>query len=65
MGPDRPTYGLTKSAAAALFQQIAKDSNPDELQVVSFHPGGVLTESARREGYADGNFKFDDGKLAP
>jgi NAD(P)-dependent dehydrogenase (short-subunit alcohol dehydrogenase family) len=61
MGPDRPTYGLTKNAGTALMQQIAKDTSPDDLQVVSFHPGGVLTEAARREGYADSGFNFDDG----
>ncbi|TLD04346.1 uncharacterized protein PgNI_12011 [Pyricularia grisea] len=63
MGPDRPTYGLTKNAGTALLQQIAKDTNPDSMQVVSFHPGGVLTESARREGYADSGFDFDDENL--
>ncbi|KAI6779101.1 uncharacterized protein J7T54_007556 [Emericellopsis cladophorae] len=65
MAPDRPTYGLTKNAALALVQQIAKNSNPKELQIVRFHPGGILTESARKEGYADGGFNFDDVKLAP
>lgn len=62
MGPDRPTYGLTKNAGTALFQQIAKDTGPNNMQVVSFHPGGVLTESARTEGYADSGFDFDDGE---
>lgn len=62
MGPDRPTYGLTKNAGTALFQQIAKDTDPNNMQVVSFHPGGVLTESARTEGYADSGFDFDDGE---
>ncbi|KAH7368583.1 hypothetical protein B0T11DRAFT_316717 [Plectosphaerella cucumerina] len=63
MGPDRPTYGLTKNAGTALMQQIAKDTSPDDLQIVSFHPGGVLTEAARREGYADSGFNFDDENL--
>lgn len=63
MGPDRPSYGLTKNAGAALMQQIAKDTSRDSMQVVSFHPGGVLTDSARGLGYADsGQIKFDDGK---
>ncbi|EHA51239.1 hypothetical protein MGG_09785 [Pyricularia oryzae 70-15] len=64
MGPDRPTYGLTKNAGTALFQQIAKDTDPNNMQVVSFHPGGVLTESARTEGYAESGFDFDDENLS-
>ncbi|KAG9255773.1 uncharacterized protein F5Z01DRAFT_699576 [Emericellopsis atlantica] len=63
IGADRPTYGLTKNAALALVQQIAKDSNPNELRIVSFHPGGILTESARKEGYADSGFHFDNENL--
>lgn len=62
IAPDRPTYGLTKNAGTLLLQQIAKDVASDDMQVVSFHPGGVYTESARREGYEDtGN--FDHGML--
>jgi NAD(P)-dependent dehydrogenase (short-subunit alcohol dehydrogenase family) len=45
MGPDRPSYGLTKSAAMVLVQQIAKDTKPGDMQIVSYHPGGVMTDS--------------------
>ncbi|KAF4443207.1 hypothetical protein F53441_11516 [Fusarium austroafricanum] len=48
MGPDRPSYGMTKNTSTLLLQQIAKDTKPDDMQIVSFHPGGVFTESARR-----------------
>lgn len=64
MGPDRPTYGLTKNAGTALLQQIAKDTSPDVMQAVSFHPGGVLTETARKAGYKEGDVDFDDGEFA-
>ncbi|KAF5626214.1 peroxisomal short-chain alcohol dehydrogenase [Fusarium sp. NRRL 52700] len=63
MGPDRPTYGLTKNASTLLLQQIAQDTKPADMQIVSFHPGGVLTDSAKRVG--GDNIKglvFDDGK---
>jgi NAD(P)-dependent dehydrogenase (short-subunit alcohol dehydrogenase family) len=63
MGPDRPTYGLTKNASTLLLQQIAQDTRPTDMQIVSFHPGGVLTDSAKRVG--GDNLKglvFDDGK---
>ncbi|KAF6525813.1 hypothetical protein HZS61_011608 [Fusarium oxysporum f. sp. conglutinans] len=63
MGPERPTYGLTKNASTLLLQQIAKDTKPNDMQVVSFHPGGVLTESAKRVGGKElKKLVFDDGK---
>ncbi|EWG53463.1 hypothetical protein FVEG_11890 [Fusarium verticillioides 7600] len=64
MGPDRPTYGLTKSASTLLLQQIAQDTKPTDMQIVSFHPGGILTDSAKRVG--GDNLKglvFDDENL--
>ncbi|PCD42248.1 hypothetical protein AU210_004778 [Fusarium oxysporum f. sp. radicis-cucumerinum] len=64
MGPDRPTYGLTKNASTLLLQQIAQDTRPTDMQIVSFHPGGVLTDSAKRVG--GDNLKglvFDDENL--
>lgn len=63
MGPERPTYGLTKNAGTALLQQIAKDTSANDMQIVSFHPGGVLTESARKLGIDENSgIRFDDGK---
>jgi hypothetical protein len=63
MGPERPTYGLTKNAGTALIQQIAKDTSADEMQMISFHPGGILTEASRAHGYVpDGEIKFDHGQ---
>jgi NAD(P)-dependent dehydrogenase (short-subunit alcohol dehydrogenase family) len=62
MGPERPTYGLTKNAGTLLLQQIAKDTKPEDMQIVSFHPGGVLTESARKGGANENSgIKFDHG----
>jgi NAD(P)-dependent dehydrogenase (short-subunit alcohol dehydrogenase family) len=64
MAPERPSYGLTKSASTLLLQQIAKDTAVDDMQIVSFHPGGVLTDMARRAGYdGDMGIPFDDGKF--
>lgn len=63
MGPERPTYGLTKNASTLLVQQIAKDTAPEDMQIVSFHPGGVLTEAARKQGFDENSgFRLDDGK---
>ncbi|KAJ4148953.1 hypothetical protein NW754_000389 [Fusarium falciforme] len=64
MAPERPSYGLTKSASTLLLQQIAKDTAVDDMQIVSFHPGGVLTDMARRAGYdGDMGIPFDDENL--
>ncbi|CEI60156.1 hypothetical protein FVEN_g8058 [Fusarium venenatum] len=64
MGPERPTYGLTKNASTLLLQQIAKDTDPTDMQVVSFHPGGVLTESSKAlGGDAIKDLVFDDENL--
>ena len=48
---DRPGYGLTKNSGTLLVQQIAKDVKSEEMQIVSFHPGGVFTEAAKNAGY--------------
>lgn len=64
IAPDRPAYGLTKNAGALLLQQIAKDVASGDMQVVSYHPGGVYTESARKAGYEDTG-RFDHGMSRP
>ncbi|KAJ3547696.1 hypothetical protein NM208_g1383 [Fusarium decemcellulare] len=64
MNPQKPTYGLTKNAALVLLQQIAKDTEVNDMQVVSFHPGGILTEPGRKHGLREGmGFMFDDEDL--
>lgn len=63
MAGDRPTYGLTKNATLTLLQQIAKDTKSSDMQIVSFHPGGVLTDAARNAGWDESmGITFDDGK---
>lgn len=62
MAPERPSYGMTKNSATLLVQQIAKDTDVKEMQIVSFHPGGVLTDMARKSGASeDMGIPFDDG----
>lgn len=67
MAPERPSYGMTKNASTLLVQQIAKDTNVMDMQVVSFHPGAIATEEvARRLGSDDTlNIAFDNGKPSP
>lgn len=46
-----------------LVQQIAKDVAPEELQMVSYHPGGVFTELAEQAGFKKDDPRWDNGKL--
>jgi NAD(P)-dependent dehydrogenase (short-subunit alcohol dehydrogenase family) len=59
---DRPIYSATKNAGTLLLQQIAKDTSAEEVQIISFHPGWILTEMARRAGYDEESAMWDDGR---
>ncbi len=39
-----PAYSLTKNAGTLAVQLIAKDVQPEDMQIVSFHPGLVRTD---------------------
>ena len=43
------------------MQQIAKDTDHNDMQIVSFHPGGVRTEAARNIGVPEDLYDWDDG----
>lgn len=62
MTPERPSYGLTKSAGTTLLQQIAKDVKPQDLQIISLHPGCVLSDMAQAAGLDENTLKWDDGE---
>ncbi|KAL7627820.1 hypothetical protein AAE478_002015 [Parahypoxylon ruwenzoriense] len=57
------SYGLTKNAGALALQLVAQDTPPDRMQVLSFHPGAILTESARRAGYTEDSIAWDNAEL--
>ncbi|KAK4159413.1 NAD(P)-binding protein [Cladorrhinum sp. PSN259] len=59
-----PTYGLTKNSGTLVLQQIARDTDPAEMQIVSYHPGAVLTDLARENGMDEATFDWDDENLA-
>jgi NAD(P)-dependent dehydrogenase (short-subunit alcohol dehydrogenase family) len=64
MGPERATYGLTKNAGTALLQRIAQDVSSGEMQIVSFHPGGLYTNMSKSAGITqEMGIPFDDGEL--
>jgi hypothetical protein len=42
-----PNYSLTKNSSTLAIQQIAKDIDSEEVQIVSFHPGAIYTSAAQ------------------
>ncbi|KAH6627507.1 hypothetical protein F5144DRAFT_593710 [Chaetomium tenue] len=58
-----PIYGLTKNSGSLLMQLIADDADPKDMQVINFHPGGVLTPAARTVGFSEDHMDWDDGEF--
>lgn len=42
---------------------MARNVSDEEIQLVSFHPGAVLTETARAHGYDENTIPWDEGNL--
>jgi NAD(P)-dependent dehydrogenase (short-subunit alcohol dehydrogenase family) len=56
-----PTYSLSKTSGHLLLQNIAAEVDREKLQIVSFHPGQILSETARSAGLDENSAPFDDG----
>jgi NAD(P)-dependent dehydrogenase (short-subunit alcohol dehydrogenase family) len=68
----RPLYSVTKSAGTLLLQQIAKDTPSECMQVISYHPGAIWTDTSRNSGikadaaeWDNGNYTDIDIRLTP
>lgn len=61
---NQPSYGASKNAGTMVLQRIAKDVPPEELQIVSYHPGGIFTELAEQAGFTRDDPRWDEGMLA-
>lgn len=61
---NQPSYGASKNAGTMLLQRIAKDVPPEDLQIVSYHPGGIFTELAEQVGLTRDDHRWDEGMLA-
>lgn len=61
---NQPSYGASKNAGTMLLQRIAKDVPPEDLQIVSYHPGGIFTELAEQVGLTRDDPRWDEGMLA-
>lgn len=55
------TYGLTKNSAVLLLQQLARETPVSKMQIVSFHPGAILSPGARSAGLDERSLSWDDG----
>ncbi|KAJ4321011.1 hypothetical protein N0V84_005592 [Fusarium piperis] len=58
-----PSYSLTKNSAALLLQQIAREWKVSDIQIVSFHPGALLTPGATSLGLDETSLPWDDISL--
>lgn len=58
-----PSYCLTKNAGTLAVQMIAKGVLPDDMQVLSFHPGAVYTAAVQRGGVPEEAFDWDNGTI--
>ncbi|KAJ4403884.1 hypothetical protein N0V85_004992 [Neurospora sp. IMI 360204] len=54
-----PEYGFTKATAGLFFRYIAQQSDPERLQVVSFHPGTIYSEIWQGLGVEKNILPFD------
>lgn len=61
LGSDYPAYGLTKNAGNLFLQLVAQDTPPEEMQVVTYHPGAVLSDAARATGWTEDALPWDHG----
>ncbi|TKW51860.1 Dehydrogenase/reductase SDR family member 4 [Colletotrichum tanaceti] len=58
-----PAYSASKNAGTMLIQLIAKDTPPEEMQVINFHPGVVRTSAFINAGIPDDFYPFDTASL--
>ena len=45
------------------MQKLAEEVDRDRLQIVTFHPGQILSETARSAGLDGNSLPFDDGRF--
>jgi hypothetical protein len=54
---------LTKNSGTLLLQQLASEKNPSDLQIISFHPGAILSPAAKEQGLDETSLNWDDSSL--
>ena len=64
-GKATKAYALTKNSGMLLMQQLARDTAVDKMQVVSFHPGAILSPGAKSSGADENSLYWDDSAYSP
>ncbi|TFB01184.1 hypothetical protein CCMA1212_006688 [Trichoderma ghanense] len=62
-GEATKAYALTKNSGMLLMQQLARDTPVDKMQIVSFHPGAILSPGAKSGGLDENSLEWDDISL--
>ncbi|QYT04426.1 Short chain dehydrogenase/reductase [Trichoderma simmonsii] len=62
-GKNTKAYGLTKNSGVLLLQQLARDTPISKMQIVSFHPGAILSPGAKSAGATERTLDWDDISL--
>ncbi|KAL6813265.1 hypothetical protein GGI42DRAFT_364522 [Trichoderma sp. SZMC 28013] len=62
-GANTKSYALTKNSGVLLLQQLARDSPVSKMQIVSFHPGAILSPGAKNAGATERTLDWDDISL--
>jgi hypothetical protein len=57
-----PGYALTKQAGLLVIQTLADAADPAKLQVVSYNPGAIFSESAKNHGLTEDSLPWDNSK---
>ena len=56
-----PAYCASKNAGTLLVQLFAQGVSPDDMQILSFHPGAIWTDSVQKSGVPKEAYAWDDG----
>ncbi|KAJ6009301.1 hypothetical protein N7522_004317 [Penicillium canescens] len=57
------SYALSKSALTWALQHIAEEVPPEQTQIVSYHPGFILSEGMKEAGCTQDDMDWDDENL--
>ncbi|KAB8336990.1 hypothetical protein FH972_021294 [Carpinus fangiana] len=61
--PGTGIYAATKIAFGTLLQDLAAEYKADQIQIISMHPGAVLSNAASKAGFDANSLPWDDADL--
>jgi NAD(P)-dependent dehydrogenase (short-subunit alcohol dehydrogenase family) len=56
-----PAYCASRNAGTLLVQMYAQGVSPDDMQILSYHPGAIYTASVVKTGIPKEAYSWDDG----